>query len=332
MMNQVSVSIIVPIYNVERYLRECLDSLERQTLKNLEIILVIDGSTDNSAIIAKDYSERNNNFILINRENGGLSAARNTGLKYASGKYVYFLDSDDYILDNTLELLFQKAEADNLDLVQFSAYTFIDTYNKLNWEHKNGYKYSREYPLIYNGTELLNILVHNGDAYPCSCLSFIRREVLQKNDLKFYEGIIHEDNLFYLQLISLCKRVAVINKPLYCYRIRNGSITQQTDYVKKVKAMYICAVMTDKFFTEHPQIRTSAITNQIEYFIYTMREHWYNMDPIMHKNREIKGYFSKIKPLTRKYKYCYSRRMFLFTESKLLDEIYRRLRNILLIL
>ena len=104
-MNQIAVSVVVPIYNVEPYLEDCLVSLEKQTFKNIEVILVNDGSPDKSGEIAKRYADKNSNFTLIERENGRLSAARNEGIEKAVGKYIYFLDSDDYILENTLEIL-----------------------------------------------------------------------------------------------------------------------------------------------------------------------------------------------------------------------------------
>ncbi len=97
-LNRIKVSVIVPIYNVKDYLADCLDSLERQTIDSIEVIMVNDGSTDGSEVIAATYSDRNSNFKLVNRDNGGLSAARNTGLEYVTGEYVYFLDGDDSFL------------------------------------------------------------------------------------------------------------------------------------------------------------------------------------------------------------------------------------------
>lgn len=132
-MDKISASIIVPIYNVEKYLAECLDSLERQTLDDIEIIMVNDGSTDNSGDIAKTYAAQNENFCLINRENGGLSAARNSGLDVARGEYVYFLDSDDFLADDAIEKLYKKAKAENLDQLRFVAYTFEDGTKNYLW-------------------------------------------------------------------------------------------------------------------------------------------------------------------------------------------------------
>ena len=179
-MGNIAVSVIVPIYNVENYLAECLDSLERQTLKNIEVILVNDGSTNGSAEIAGKYVARNRNFSMIERENGGLSAARNTGMKTASGEYLYFLDSDDYLLDDALETLYAKAEAEQLDVLKFSAYCFAEPSREMAWTHERGYKYSGAYPDVYDGQTALRMFIDNHDNYPSCCLCLMRRKSLWK--------------------------------------------------------------------------------------------------------------------------------------------------------
>lgn len=143
-MGIVSVSIIVPIFNVEKYLAECLDSLVKQTMDDIEIIMVNDGSIDDSEEIAKSYVDLNENFCLINRENSGLSAARNSGLDVAKGEYVYFLDSDDFLSDDAIEKLYKKAKAEDLDQLRVAAYTFEDGTKNYMWIRdiaKGGYKY-----------------------------------------------------------------------------------------------------------------------------------------------------------------------------------------------
>ena len=111
------VSVIVPVYNVEKYLDKCLDSLANQTLKDLEIIIVNDGSPDNSEDIIKKYTKKYKNFKYYKKENGGLSSARNYGIKYASGDYIAFLDSDDYVKSDMYEKMYEKAIKGNYDLV-----------------------------------------------------------------------------------------------------------------------------------------------------------------------------------------------------------------------
>lgn len=124
MERNIKVSIIIPIYNVEKYLRQCLDSAVNQTLSNIEIILINDGSTDNSSCIAREYSLNYSFIKLIEQKNSGQSIARNKGIDAANGKYIYFLDSDDYIEINAIENLYKEAERNNLDLVLFEGNSF----------------------------------------------------------------------------------------------------------------------------------------------------------------------------------------------------------------
>ena len=122
MKNNPVVSVIIPVYNVEKYLEECIDSVLAQTYQNIEIILVDDGSTDSSGLICDRYAEKNTNISVIHQKNSGLSAARNSGLNKANGDYIYFLDSDDYISADAIEKLFSIAENDKSDIVFFDAY------------------------------------------------------------------------------------------------------------------------------------------------------------------------------------------------------------------
>lgn len=134
----VKVSVIVPVYNVEQHIRKCLDSLVNQTLKDIEIIVVDDGSTDSSASIIKEYEEKYNILKYYKKENGGLSDARNYGLQYATGKYIAFLDSDDYADVNLYKKMYEKAKKDDSDLVECNFYW---VYNKKN-KKDIGEKYS----------------------------------------------------------------------------------------------------------------------------------------------------------------------------------------------
>lgn len=137
-MSDIAISVIIPIFNVERYLDDCLMSVENQTLENIEVILVNDGSTDQSAEIAQKYLNRNPNFRMLEQENSGQGTARNSGLNVANGEYVYFLDGDDYIADNALELLYNRSKEQKLDILKFAAYTFEDGDRKMSWTSEGG--------------------------------------------------------------------------------------------------------------------------------------------------------------------------------------------------
>ena len=124
------VSVIIPIYNVEEYLEECIDSILNQSLDNVEILCINDGSTDNSLSILNKYSERNSNIKIINQENTGAGTARNRALKFAEGEYIYFLDGDDYLDKDTLLICYEEAKKNNLDIVTFDAILFYEkSYN-----------------------------------------------------------------------------------------------------------------------------------------------------------------------------------------------------------
>ncbi len=231
------VTIIIPIYNVESYLDECLASVENQTIAaSAEVILVDDGSTDASASIAKKYAERND-WLYVYKKNGGLSSARNMGLEYAHGEYVYFLDSDDYLEKNAMEVLTSECTKQELDIIKFSAYTFVDGNPKLNWSER-GYKYRGEYNEIYDSNRILNKLIENGDYNIVSaCCMLYRREFILDNGIIFPEGILFEDNLFHLECMAKVKRIKVLNKPLYYRRIRGTSITKNYVRIDVMKAM-----------------------------------------------------------------------------------------------
>ena len=185
------VSIIVPIYNVEKYLPKCLDSLVNQTLDDIEIILVNDGSTDNSGIIAKQYYENHKNKIkYLEKENGGLSDARNFGIPYATGEYIAFLDSDDYIEIDSYKQMHEKAKEEDADYIECD---FI-------WEYPN--KQIIDKRLSYNNKQemLTNVRV-------VAWNKLIKREIIIKNNLKFPKGLRYEDIEFTYKLIPLLNKV-----------------------------------------------------------------------------------------------------------------------------
>lgn len=328
-MSDVCVTVIVPVYNVEKYIRECLDSLERQTLKGIEILIVNDGSTDSSGIIAKEYCKTNSHFVLINRTNGGLSAARNTGLDVARGKYVYFLDSDDFLVDDALEKLYNKAESDNLDQLRFVAYTFEDGTTNYKWTRDNGedgYKYLGTYSNVMSGVDFYRRTLDNNDFYPSCCLIFSKREIIEKNGLRFYEGILHEDNLFNFQFTSLCDRVAVLNEPLYYRRWRPGSITKSINWLEKNRAMCISAEEADKFIDAHPNIKDIIGIWNVSFFISMMFHNWQQMTREEQDSKESREHFSRVKPLIKKYNIG-GRSLRLFYLSHSLYRLYRRVRG-----
>jgi|GEM_PF-696354 glycosyltransferase involved in cell wall biosynthesis len=225
MLNKVEkpdVSVIVPVYNVEKYLRSCLDSLAHQTLKTIEVIMVNDGSTDSSAEIASEFEKIYTHFRLISRENGGLSEARNTGIKHARGEYIGFVDSDDFVDHTMYEILYNTAINKRADIVKSGVLLFDDGTGNIQ-----DLRQTEEPAIIHNSPgealtafleKRMNIVVVNG---------VYARDIF--NDLTFVAGVKYEDHYFTPNALIRCKRFVQINDVHYYYRKRQGSLTGGTD-------------------------------------------------------------------------------------------------------
>jgi len=227
------VSIVIPVYNVERYLRACIDSALAQTYRDTEIIVVDDGSTDSCPQICDEYAANNARVKVTHQENGGLSNARNTGLRIARGEYVYFLDSDDYIAENAIEDLYDRAREYDLDVVLFDGFV-IDEAGTCD-ETNHFYIRKGRYDSVYDGKALFAEMISNSDYRSAVQFSFIRKACLVSCNLSFREGIVHEDELFTFLLLMHCERVGHLAKPLYYRRIRDGSIMQTSASETSVK-------------------------------------------------------------------------------------------------
>jgi len=202
------VSVIVPIYNVEKYLEKCINSLLSQTLEDIQIILVNDGSKDNSGNIAKEYEKNNKDRVIyVEKENGGLSDARNYGLKYATGDFIAFLDSDDYIEKNAYEEMYNKAIEENADYVECD---FI-------WEFPNKIRIDKQYP-YKNKKEMLSFV------RVVAWNKLIKRQLIIDNNLEFPKGLRYEDVEFTYKLIPFINKFAYVDKPFIHYVQRKGSI------------------------------------------------------------------------------------------------------------
>ena len=212
-------SIIIPVYNVEAYLRDCLDSVLRQSFAGWEAVCVNDGATDGSPAILEEFAAIDSRFRVISQVNGGLSSARNTGLKAAKGDYVLFLDSDDWLEENALELLMNNTDAE--DMICFSGRRYFE--NEKGF-HSPDILTERVYPTgmdYYND----NALQRRDFAFVCVVLRSYNRSFLIENGLFFREGIYHEDNLFTPIACFWAREVRVMNDCLYVYRVRDNSIT-----------------------------------------------------------------------------------------------------------
>lgn len=223
--NKPLVSILIPVYNVECYLNDCLDSVMAQTYDNLQIILCDDGSTDNSPSICSYYQNKDSRISVITQKNSGLSVARNNLLKRANGEYVYFLDSDDYISQNAIEQLLYTAQETNSAVVMFLC-------NEINQEGKiietrRYYQKKGNYELGINGRIFFELLCKNKDFKSGAVFLFIKHDLLLKSKLSFYPSIFHEDELFTFLILQFAERVTYLDQELYYRRTREYSITSE---------------------------------------------------------------------------------------------------------
>lgn len=204
------VSVIVPVYNVFKYLDKCLDSLEKQTLKELEVIIVNDGSPDDSQKIIDQYVMRNSNMKCYIKENGGLSDARNYGLQYASGEYIAFLDSDDYVSEEMYEKMYDKAKQKNYDMVVCNI----------------NYLYPSKKKVVSSGIkkDTTNIKAVYPTIHPAAWNKLFKKELFQ-NNVFFKKGVWFEDVEFIYRMLPYIKSIGVVNEAFNQYVQREGSIT-----------------------------------------------------------------------------------------------------------
>lgn len=243
-------SIIVPVYNVEKYLRKCVDSLLAQDLspEEYEIILVDDGSTDQGGKICDEYALSHPNVKVIHQQNGGLSVARNNGIDVAKGKYIQFVDSDDYLEPNVLKALVEKMESDKLDVLRFNYRNVNEQYEVVepNKDPKRYVNYSDE---VCDGLTFLNERL--GPAcYACQFL--VRRELLA--DCKFKEGVYFEDTEWAPRMLLKASRAASTDMLVYNYLVREGSITQSVDEKKKRKVLDDKLLLIDALKAQMQQV------------------------------------------------------------------------------
>jgi len=242
------VTVVIPVYNVEKYLAECVNSVLQQTCQDYEIILVDDGSTDSSGAICDEYAGQNNRIRVIHQPNGGLSAARNAGLEQATGKYVYFLDSDDYIEPQTLSRLTDLAEKENADVVFFDGYVFFDECEP----DTSASRYIRKERYGTNcGRRMLLSLLRNEEYRTAVPLMLFRKEYLDKNNLIFEDGIIHEDELFTFQVYNANGLVCHCHEQLYARRVRPASIMTSSGTLHRYDSMHrIYFVLSEMYRAE----------------------------------------------------------------------------------
>lgn len=254
-MKEKLISVIIPVYNVEKYLRQCLDSVVNQTLKDIEILIINDGSTDNSQYIIKEYADKYSNIKVINKQNEGLYKARNTGLENATGKYIGFVDSDDYIKHDMYEKLYSKAEETNADIVSCNYCIFYEKKNKL----KN-IDFSKSIKLLKHSNNKLTGAEEILFDTPVSWNKIFKKHFLIKNNIAFDSNIRIADDAYFNRLCFFnAKKIFYIPDFLYIYRkFRENSIRNK----KNIKNFH------DVFITSQKLINYVKNNNMLKFLPY----------------------------------------------------------------
>lgn len=247
-MSEPKISIIIPVYNVEKYLRECLDSCVNQTLKDIEIICVDDASPDNSIKILEEYQQKDSRIKVFRHEtNKNLGAARNTGLANATGEYIWFIDSDDYIDTKACQILYDAIKDFNIDVLCFSALNFVENDNVRKFSYSNYFQGIQINKIYYTKTNWKEINFSNLNVSACMYLT--KRSVVQK--FKFREGVWHEDTDFTPILLSSIESFCFISYSAYFRRITTESITQTPMSQKRLEDLTKALESLNNFIIRH---------------------------------------------------------------------------------
>ncbi len=232
-------SVIIPVYNVAEYLPKCLESILNQPFKDLEIICVNDGSTDNSLDVLKEYQAKDNRIKIIDKGNEGSGVARNTGIENALGEYLYFVDSDDWLEDNCLEKIINKADDLKTDILIFGGCSCYKTDN--GYKKQNGGYSANKLPKKY-----LNKIFSSEDIkkdifrFPSTAwVKLYRREFFIKNNIKFQNIKVGQDQLPFFHSMICAKRIALYPENLYCYRKNRAGSAMTVKKKKNFSPIYV---------------------------------------------------------------------------------------------
>lgn len=261
-MDAIKISIIIPTYNVENYVGDCLESVLEQKLDGIEIICIDDFSSDGTVEVLKRYARNYKEIKIIhNSKNQGLSYSRNRGMDVAQGKYLCFLDSDDMLGKNALKELYNVAERNRTDVIFFNCEMLIETGCSISEEEKN-YCTKGNYSGIMSGQEFLEQMFCNGEMRVPVWLQFWKKESIENYNLRFLEGIYHEDILFTYIGLMRAESVFFANRVYYIYRRRKKSITVNGISDKYIISLIEIYASILNFEKKNTDIKTFALTRQ----------------------------------------------------------------------
>lgn len=287
---KIKFSIIVPIYNVEKYLKQCLDSILSQTYPDFELILVNDGSTDGCGEICKEYSEKDNRIVLIDQENRGLLAARRIGIKAATGEYIIHVDSDDYVKTTLLERLYDEISKTECDLLQ---YGFSLTDNEGNYLKSFSFDELPTTDGYISREELIRAML-TGPQYNSIWAKCAKKTIVDSDaDYSIYGRLMMGEDIFQsIPLIEKADKICVIKEPLYIYRVVPGSMSKQIrlDYIHHF------VVIFDRFYSMVQKYCSDNSTLQRFYcYYYHQLTRWLVLSTIVYSRNEYRQLVEQIK-------------------------------------
>lgn len=307
-------SVIVPIYKVEEYLENCVDSILNQTYKNLEIILVDDGSPDNCSAICDAYAAKDKRVKTIHKKNGGLSDARNAGMKIATGEYLMFVDSDDLLPSHAVRTLMDIAINDEIDLVIGGHIRFEEDPPEMSNTSSSGFA------LLSPEAAMLDML-KNG----CSAWGRVYRRSVHQS-IQFPVGEINEDEAIVLQIYEQCRKIAKTDEVVYYYRFRPESITTASFSKKKLAWQKHCLANLHFIQNKYPDLETKAAERYRGCLLWSLTEMALSDDDYTAQITELLGELKRHKTLFRKTEFEYSQdRIRLWVLTHLPFGLYKRM-------
>ncbi len=272
-------SIIVPVYNVEQYLDECIKSLICQTYNHIEIILVDDGSTDSSGVMCDIYKEKDSRICVIHKENKGLSSARNAALEIAHGDYILYVDSDDYIARNFLDIIAKQLCIKEYDMLVAQTVNFRDG------ETPSEIIYKKPQNQCFTSEEALEAVYYQHPFDTNGCAKVMRKEIAKSHP--FVEGILYEDFKNIYGFISECKEILYMSEPKYFYRQRVNSIMNSSFDYRKLVLIDIAKENLDFVEKSYPNVTNAAIRRYV-YSNFHILGRTIQIDEMIEKSKELR--------------------------------------------
>lgn len=259
------ISVIIPVFNVEEYIRECLESLLNQTYKDLQLIIVDDGSTDSSVSILNEYKSKFDDITLLSQKNQGVSVARNLALNYVKGEYTLYIDSDDFLRKDMLELMYRKAEKSNADIIICEYFIYYSKDHKKNTIEQ----YAVDDSKAYKSDEVIDMML-NYDLQGQLWNKLFKTNLLKRNNFKFEDGRFIQDVFPVFKIICKSNNIVFINKALYYYRQRATSTVHKKN--DKLTNDYYFAMTSILNYVESENIKVKG--NSLKIFRAKVLSHF----------------------------------------------------------